>query len=193
LYIAEILEFLEQYHSPDDTEQRMVEQTRQFLLASPHGLSRNNLPGHMTASVWLLNSNHDAVLLLHHRKLGRWLQPGGHVEDGESVREAALREAVEETGIKAVRFLQKDIFDVDVHEIPARGGVAAHLHYDIRFLMEADGDPVLSHESNAVTWVALSRIEEYSCEESILRLARKTHSWGGEYCDVGGEEADARP
>jgi 8-oxo-dGTP pyrophosphatase MutT (NUDIX family) len=158
----------------DDAERRMVEQTRQFLLAAPDALSRQNLQGHITASAWLLNLTRDAVLLMHHRKLGRWLQPGGHVEDGEGVREAALREAVEETGIDKVRFLDKAIFDVDVHEIPARAGIASHLHYDIRFLMEADGEPVRSHESHAVAWSALTRIEEYSREESVLRLARKT-------------------
>jgi hypothetical protein len=73
-----------------------------------------------------------------------------------------------------VRFLNEAIFDVDVHEIPARAGIAAHLHYDIRFLMEAAGEPVGSYESHAVAWIALTQIEEYSREESVLRLARKT-------------------
>src|SRR5919106_547396 len=82
----------------------------------------------------------DRVLLLHHRKLGRWLQPGGHADPGESSGETvALREAREETGLAGLNLHPQAPrpFDVDVHDIPARGGEAAHQHLDLRYLVVA--------------------------------------------------------
>jgi 8-oxo-dGTP pyrophosphatase MutT (NUDIX family) len=100
------------------------------------------------------------AVLIHHRKLNRWLQPGGHVEDADtSWREAARREVTEETGLS--RFIAQrdddDVFDVDVHPIPPRKDEPAHFHYDLRFLFVADVDAGLGDR------FTLNTDEAYDC------------------------------
>jgi 8-oxo-dGTP pyrophosphatase MutT (NUDIX family) len=115
-------------------------------------------------------------LLTHHKKLGRWLQLGGHADGDSQVMRVASREAEEESGLKQLALVSREIFDIDVHLIPERGQEPAHYHYDVRFLFEADKNEtlVVSEESNDLAWVPLVSIEDYSCEESILRMVRKT-------------------
>jgi 8-oxo-dGTP pyrophosphatase MutT (NUDIX family) len=121
-------------------------------------------------------------LLTHHRKLGRWLQLGGH-SDGESdPRQVALREAREESGLARFHFLpQADDplpLDLDVHPIPAHGGEPAHLHLDVRFLLVAEAGQVLrvSAESKELRWFERGRLADQVDEESLLRLERRARA-----------------
>ncbi|WP_218126728.1 NUDIX hydrolase [Glycomyces sambucus] len=107
-------------------------------LDSAAGFDRATLPGHVTASAIVLDES-GAVLLVHHRALDRWFQPGGHLEPGDdSLPAAALREAVEEAGLDPIglELLDRAPIHIDVHPIPAnpRKGEAAHDHYDVRYL-----------------------------------------------------------
>jgi 8-oxo-dGTP pyrophosphatase MutT (NUDIX family) len=117
-----------------------------------------------------------SVLLTHHRKLNKWFQLGGHLESGETVAEGALREAREESGLAGVRLINEAIFDVDIHLIPERSGIAAHYHYDVRFLFEApEKAPLItSSESRSLAWVPLADAHTYNASESILRMVRKS-------------------
>ena len=95
-------------------------------------------------------------LLNFHKKLNRWLQFGGHSDGCPDTWEVALREAIEETGMKDIDFAMLDIFDIDVHPIPEnlKKNEPEHLHYDIRFLLKAKSDEfVISDESNNLKWV----------------------------------------
>jgi 8-oxo-dGTP pyrophosphatase MutT (NUDIX family) len=106
--------------------------------------------------------------------LNRWLQPGGHADGEENVLNVALREAQEETGLTHFKLLQDDIFDLDIHPIPARGNFPDHLHYDIRFLFEADINEkiIVSDESHDVSWLALSQLTTLN-NFSLMRMANK--------------------
>lgn len=145
------------------------------LLKSNDAFQRTHLPGHITGSSWIVNSDKTKVLLVHHAKLNRWLQPGGHADGDENVLRVALREAEEETGITRLTVLSDQIFDLDIHTIPTRKDFPEHLHFDIRFLIQAnEADPlVVSEESHDVKWISLEELEKYNDETSILRLKQK--------------------
>jgi len=133
-------------------------------------------PGHVTGSAWIINERRDRTLLVHHRKLNRWLQPGGHADGGFDLASVAFREAREETGLHSVSLLSPKIFDIDIHLIPARIDEPKHLHFDVRFIFIADDSELLarSEESHDIRWVALSQLTTLTQEESVLRMARLT-------------------
>ncbi len=111
---------------------------------------------------------------MHHAKLNKWVQPGGHADGEENILNVALREAEEETGLVNLKsFL--GIFDLDIHLIPERKDFPEHFHYDIRFLVEAEEHEkiVVSEESHDVQWINLQEIEKFSTERSILRMKEK--------------------
>ena len=140
-------------------------------------------PGHLTCSACVLDGNASHVLLLHHARLGRWLQPGGHIEPADaSCLAAARREVMEETGVAellplAVRGvpseLEEGIFDVDVHQIPANSREGAHAHFDVRYAFEARAVQLtVSDEVKAARWVELEAVAALNDEESIARPVR---------------------
>jgi 8-oxo-dGTP pyrophosphatase MutT (NUDIX family) len=134
----------------------------------------NFVPGHVTGSAWIVNQRRDRALLLHHGKLNRWLQPGGHADGEFDLASVAFREASEETGLRSIALVRPTIFDIDIHFIPARKDEPDHLHFDVRFLFSADDtEPlVMSEESRDVQWVLLSQLTVLTREESVLRMAR---------------------
>jgi 8-oxo-dGTP pyrophosphatase MutT (NUDIX family) len=147
----------------------------EFVEAHENCFERSLQIGHVTGSAWIVDPDRTHTLLHHHGKLDRWLQLGGHADGDSDVRNVALREAREESGLTSVRPVSADIFDVDVHCIPARGAEPEHFHYDVRYLFEADrSEPLrITNESKDLQWVRLDRVEELTQEESILRMVRK--------------------
>src|SRR6187401_260336 len=132
------------------------------LLQHPRCFHRDFLPGHITGSAWIIDQEHQQVLLTHHAKLNQWLQPGGHADGDENVLRVALREAEEETGLKSFKSIQPEtIFDIDIHIIPARKDFPEHFHYDIRFVFIADPSlPLLiTEESHDLRWFPLDSLE----------------------------------
>jgi 8-oxo-dGTP pyrophosphatase MutT (NUDIX family) len=149
------------------------------LLAHPRAFYRDHLPGHITASSWIVDPTEKFNLLTHHAKLSRWLQPGGHADGDQDVRAVAQREAFEETGLKSLALVLPEIFDIDIHMIPARGGFPKHDHYDIRFLFKASMTEalVITDESKELAWVANEEISSRTGGNlSILRMAEKVRN-----------------
>jgi 8-oxo-dGTP pyrophosphatase MutT (NUDIX family) len=175
--LDELLTELHAYVPVDDREATMRDRVRAFLEADRlHAFRRTNASGHVTASAWIVDPARTHAVLLHHRKLDRWLQLGGHVDGDPDVRGAAMREAREESGLRTLRSLADGIYDIDVHRIPARGEEPAHDHHDLRFAFEADPrEPLVRNdESHDVRWIALTDLERYAIDDSVRRLARKT-------------------
>jgi 8-oxo-dGTP pyrophosphatase MutT (NUDIX family) len=170
-----IITLLHTYHSEFPDENVFVPQILE-LLKHPNAFQRDHLPGHITGSSFILDHSRKNVLLVHHGTLNKWLQPGGHAEGEENVLNVALREAEEETGVKKFILLQEGIFDLDIHPIPARQGFPDHLHYDIRFLVEADKREkvIVSEESHDVAWIPLHELGKLTNNNpSIMRMAEK--------------------
>ncbi len=176
---VDLLNLLRDYQADDPAEQMFLQQTRDFVADHRDCCSRGNIQGHITASAWVLAPDRQAVLLTHHKKLQRWLQLGGHVEDDLSIQAAALREAREESGLHHLVFLSSQLFDLDVHLIPARLTESPHYHYDLRFILQAEQSQfTLSDESDQLAWVSLSRLQALvaaqKLDASIARMLKKT-------------------
>lgn len=152
-----------------------VEKFVGFAQSGPDVFERSRSDGHFTASCWLVSGDGQRVLLTHHRKLGRWLQLGGHADGDSDLARVALREAQEESGLMELD-LEPGIFDIDAHLIPARGSEPAHVHWDVRFVLRCRGaeEFAVSAESLALAWVPIDHLRQDSAADpSLRRMAGK--------------------
>lgn len=159
---------------PDRVEE--VERFAGFVHAHPWCCRRELDLGHLTGSAWLVDRAGERVLLTHHRKLGRWLQLGGHADGDPDLAGVALREAEEESGLGGL-VVGSAVFDLDRHWIPARGAEPGHWHYDVRFVVRATTreDFVVSEESHALAWRPVREVLEGDGYDASLR--RMAAAW----------------
>ncbi|MFM6988563.1 MAG: NUDIX hydrolase [Arenimonas sp.] len=170
-----LLDSLDAYRPPDAAQTALKAVFSAFVAAHPDCCERSLVQGHLTGSAWLVSADGRRALLMHHRKLDRWLQPGGHADGDFDLGGVALREAEEETGLADLA-LEGGIFDLDRHEIPARGAEPAHWHYDLRFVVRAAGGEDFSQnaESLALAWFDIAELAERpDLDESLRRMARR--------------------
>jgi 8-oxo-dGTP pyrophosphatase MutT (NUDIX family) len=138
---------------------------------APFDPSSHN-PGHITASAAVVSSKKERLLLVYHRRLSRWLQPGGHVEPGDSdIIETARREVLEETGLDLGGAAAARLVGMSVHEIPATEGEPAHLHHDLTFGFAIDPQNAARQRGTELTvWCPVDRLDTYGVDEP-LRLS----------------------
>ncbi len=158
-----------------------VEDLRRWVLdfasSHPDALLRTCEAGHFTGSALVRDPADGRFVVLHHRKTGLWLQPGGHADGDDDLAAVALREATEETGLAGLT-VRHPAVDLDVHEVPFLDG-PPHLHLDLRFVVDAPpgtaalGPPPGNHESHEVRWVTLADLDALGADESLRRLARR--------------------
>jgi len=181
--LADLLAALEGHTAATEEEVASLVRILRFLQEPADPFARANPKGHVTASAVIGRPDGSEFLLVHHRKLARWLQPGGHTESSDaSAFDAALREAREETGIS--RFdtpLGRTILDVDVHAIPAHRREPAHSHFDVRYLLtstEAAREHVASAEDpdRPMRWVSLEGARALNVDPSLTRALAKAHA-----------------
>jgi 8-oxo-dGTP pyrophosphatase MutT (NUDIX family) len=171
-----LLALLDSYKPEEGGEKKMYLDTIEFIKNNEDCFERTLLTGHVTASGWVLSADGKYVLLMHHLKLDRWFQPGGHCDGDPDVERVARKEVWEETGIQDMILAKNGIYDVDIHLIPANKDWPAHLHYDIRFAFQSRGNQevVINSESRDVKWIPLTEVAHYNSSESIMRMVRKT-------------------
>ena len=135
-------------------------------------------PGHFTASAFVISPDGGSLLLVHHRKIGLWVQPGGHVDPADaSPQEAARREAEEEAGVTGLQSVSAALFDVDVHEFPAHGDQPDHLHFDLRFLFRTRlPDLRPAPEVAGAEWVRFDDVASVSAGAALGRAVLKLTS-----------------
>lgn len=184
------------YDNKFPDQDNIIQEFNKFINNNPNCFLRENIPGHITGSAFVINRNLTKVLLTYHAKLQRWLQLGGHADGEFIIQNVSLREAREESGIDNFQFL--DIlnfpsasqklnftnimpfnlgilpFDLDVHLIPERTEEPAHYHYDVRFILVSEHENFkISPESLDLKWIDIDDIKLYTNEESTLRQVYK--------------------
>jgi 8-oxo-dGTP pyrophosphatase MutT (NUDIX family) len=175
----QLLQLLDNYQPYHETERKFHQEISDFINANPSCFERSLLVGHITASAWILDTTRKFTLLTHHKKLHEWFQTGGHCDGDSDVLNVALKEANEETGLKKINVVSPNIFDIDIHIIPERRGIPVHLHYDVRFLLEADMSEklIVSSESTDLKWIPLSEVVDYNDSDSIMRMVEKSYKY----------------
>ena len=169
----QLLELLAKYPPYFPEDETLASRTRQFVIENDLCFERSLASGHITGSSWIVDLDRSHALFTHHKKLNKWLQLGGHADGNPDILGVALKEAAEESGLRHIKPLSDQIFDIDIHRVPDHAN--GHYHYDIRFLLEADrNEPfIVSNESNALAWIDLSTIQDFTAEPSVLRMQSK--------------------
>jgi len=179
LHRRPLLALIDDYARRFPAERAVADRFAAFVGAHDDCFERTCVPGHVTGSAWVVTHDGARFLLTLHRKLGRWLQLGGHADGDPDVAWVALREASEESGIAGLALVpiagRVRVLDLDAHEIPARGAEPAHVHWDVRFLVAAPPDAaiVVSDESLALRWFPADVPLAVPHDESVARLQRK--------------------
>ena len=166
---------LVRYRARHPAEHGLIGEFEALLAEGGGAFLRTRLAGHFTASAFVVSADGRRALLLHHAKLDRWLQPGGHADGEVDLRRVALREAEEETGL-ATLVVEADVFDLDRHTIPARGAEPEHQHWDVRYVVRCSGDetPRINRESRAFAWRSIEELAgDGSLDPSIRRMAAR--------------------
>lgn len=158
------------WHPPTPGQAELRAAFLRHLRDHADGLARACAPAHVTASAAVLDLEARTILLVMHRKVGRWLQPGGHCEAGDAtLAGAALREASEESGIVGLT-VRPGILQVDRHPAPCRPGVVDE-HLDVRYLVLSPpaARPVVSDESDDVRWFGWDALPD-GIEPTIVEM-----------------------
>jgi 8-oxo-dGTP pyrophosphatase MutT (NUDIX family) len=178
------LQALLEDHTPaDEREAGFKTEMTELLGAQGDCFSRNHFrPGHFTASAFVLSPDGEELLLIYHSKLTRWLQPGGHVDpEDQDVLQAAAREVEEETGLDGLDPIGAGLFDIDIHEIPARKDDPTHRHFDARILLQArHWDFKAGSDALDGKWVPLREVNAVESDESVMRAVSKLLSRGAQ-------------
>jgi 8-oxo-dGTP pyrophosphatase MutT (NUDIX family) len=165
------------FHDPTDGQAlKSRELIRLLLDCSPEPFSRSQFtPGHITCTGLVLAPGGEKLLIVDHRRLDRWLLPGGHVEPQDTeIWDTARREVIEETGTDLLPDAAPRLAGMDVHGIPSSGREPYHLHHDLLFAFRAASvDVRVSHESREIAWCTPAEFDRYALPDNIRRAWRR--------------------
>lgn len=143
-------------------------------------LTRENPLAHITSSGYIVNRDRTKVLMIHHNIYNTWAWTGGHADGDGDLLAVAIKEAMEETGVKNIKPVTNEVLSLDVIEVLGhvkRGSyVSAHLHLNVCYLLEADENDDLiikKDENSGVRWLPINELHKYSSEPHMVKLYNK--------------------
>jgi 8-oxo-dGTP pyrophosphatase MutT (NUDIX family) len=168
-----------QKYQPIPEEQIYKDRMLVFLDEHENAFERSLQVGHFTASAWIISVDGSQALLMHHAKLDLWVQLGGHADGDSDLLAVAVKEAQEESGILGIEPMSCEIFDIDIHAIPANSKEQAHEHFDVRFIMRVTSDEkiVQNRESKELRWISKDITELPTDQRSVVRLFEKWQNY----------------
>jgi 8-oxo-dGTP pyrophosphatase MutT (NUDIX family) len=194
MHRKELLNLLTHYRSRFMEEEAFIRRAIDFVKQHEKIFDRET-PIHVTGSAWVVSPDRELVMLMHHRKLNQWFQPGGHADGDADILRVALRECAEETGLEPshIRLIDSSIFDVDLHATPAMGKTPPHEHIDIRFVVEIDDWLTIpgNDESHAVEWFPLYQVLRHNNNRSTYRMLEKTRGMRNFHRSIQAQEQHA--
>ena len=169
-----ILKIIKTYRPINPAQKEIQDKFILFIENNPDCLLRSNLKGHLTASAFVMDLKTQQVLLIHHKKLDKWLQPGGHCDGDADLLRVAIKEVFEETGLK-IQANGQSIKGLDIHIIPEYKGIPEHKHYDVRYIFESDSSlPLIqNHETTGIQWINLEDLKDFINDETVLLMLDK--------------------
>lgn len=178
MHRQQLLTLLRQHDTRFMDEAGFVSRAIHFIESHEDCFYRELWPIHVTGSAWVVNPARDKVLLMHHKKIDQWFQPGGHADGDSDILRVSLKETSEETGLELtdIKLVSDSVFDVDIHRIRPYKNDPQHDHIDIRFLVEIDDRIVVpgNDESHEILWVDLYHASRYNNNRSTFRMIEKT-------------------
>ena len=134
-------------------------------------LTRQNKYGHFTSSAFVLNKERTKILMVYHKIYNSWAWPGGHSDGDSNLLNVAMKEAKEETGIKNVIPIFKNIYSIEIisvngHE-KSEKYISSHVHLNVTYLLEADENEkihIKEDENSGVKWVPIDNVLDLTSE-----------------------------
>lgn len=156
------------FNEQEETDKALL---LRFLESGDNLTLRDSLPGHLTASAWVVSPDRQNVLMAYHNLYNSWAWLGGHADGNWNLAEVARKEALEESGIQNLRLLTPEILSLEILTVNGhekKGSyVPCHLHLNLTYLFEADPAEKLRvkvDENSAVGWIPVAKIAEKSTE-----------------------------
>lgn len=170
--IKEVFNLLNNYYIIDGKEKAIKQSFIELVTAKSQKSFSYKEKVHITCSGLIFNKSFDKILLVFHKKLNFWVQPGGHLKKSDiDCQQAVYREVLEETGLSSLQFISRKIFDIDIHKYEPINKKNIHIHYDLRFLMIADENHAIhiSNESKNIGWFCIDDFVKNSAMSNKLK------------------------
>ena len=166
--LKENLEKFIPYNEQEEIERKIM---LKYINDFDDVLTRQNEYGHFTSSAFVLNKERTKILMIYHKIYNSWAWVGGHSDGDNDLLYVAMKEAKEETGIKNVEPISKDIYSLEIINVNGhekRGNyVGSHMHLNVTYLLEADEKEeihIKEDENSGVKWVEINQILKASSE-----------------------------